>query len=129
MLVFRKTWIALGCAFIGTVIFLSLNKHPVDWGYFFGVKIGHALAYCWLMFWFAQIFKSLQARIAIAVALCIMGVLLEFAQLTTSYRTFGYKDMRDNAIGVVGGLLLGLTWLSTMLESVDGALARMKQAR
>ncbi len=120
---YRGLWLAIGCALIAVVIFLSLTPDPVDMGKIDDVKTGHFLAYGVLMLWFVQLLRSMRARIVVGILFVLMGVVLEYAQATTGYRSFGYADMRDNAIGVTAGLLLGFTPLAGALQVVDAWLA------
>jgi hypothetical protein len=120
---YRKAWVAIGLAFVALVVYLSLTHNPVptpDVGF----KLGHVAAYAWLMFWFSQIHRGTRARVALGLAFTAMGAVLEYVQGTTGYRTFAYSDMRDNAAGVVAGLVVALTPLGRVLPLVDRALAR-----
>lgn len=117
-------WLAAGAAFVALVAWLSLTPEPPDAGRMGEVKIGHVAAYAWLMLWFAQLWESPRARIAIGLALALLGVGLEYAQSLTGYRTFAYADMRDNALGVAAGGLLVLTPLGRVIGAVDAAMAR-----
>ena len=119
---FEKFWVIVGLGFVALVVFLSLTPDPPHTGLPQGMKIGHVLAYCWLMFWFAQIYRSTITRCRLALAFCVMGIALEYAQGWTDYRGFEYSDMLINSVGVGLGLLLsytrlqnGLTLLETML--------------
>lgn len=49
----RALWLGMGWAFVVLVIYLSLNPDPIDAGRVEGVKVGHFIAYGWLMLWFA----------------------------------------------------------------------------
>ena len=69
------------------------------------------MAYAWLTLWFAQVYPRVRTRLASAFAFALMGVALEYLQGMTSYRTFAYSDMVDNAIGVSIGLALSATKL------------------
>jgi len=120
---YRKLWLAIGFALVALVVFLSLTPNPLDVGQFEEVKVGHFVAYGALMLWFAQLFRSGRGRIGVGVALVLMGVALEYAQLMTGYRTFAYADMRDNAIGVGMGLAAGVTRMGGILEWIDARLA------
>ena len=104
----RRAWLAGGTAFVLLVIYLSLTPHPLQVPNVGPFKAGHMAAYAWLMLWFAQLTR-MRDRLAIGVALAIMGVILEYLQDFTGHRTFAYTDMRDNAIGVTIGFLLALT--------------------
>jgi VanZ family protein len=121
---YRKLWLGIGAGLVVLVIYLSLTPDPVDVGKIEEVKTGHFLAYAVLMLWFAQIYRSGRSRIAVGLLLVLMGVVLEYAQAMTGYRSFGYVDMRDNAIGVTAGLLLGATPLGRALSGVEAWLAR-----
>jgi hypothetical protein len=62
------------------------------------------------------------------LALVLVGVVLEFAQRVTGYRSFAYGDMVDNALGVAAGLALGLTPLNRMLLAVEAIYLRRAAA-
>lgn len=119
---YRRLWHALGLALVALVVFLSLTPDPLDIGRFEEINIGHVVAYGVLMLWFAQLFRSGRGRFGVGVALVLMGVALEYAQSMTGYRSFAYADMRDNAIGVGAGLVLGITRLGAALQVVDAWL-------
>src|SRR5665213_2197549 len=119
----RKLWIGIGVGFVLLVIYLSLNTHPIYLVTPWNFKLGHVLAYCWLSFWFLQIFRRLSIGITIALALCLLGVALEYVQRMTGYRHFAYTDMRDNAIGVAIGMLLAMTPLGRLLWWIDTRLS------
>jgi hypothetical protein len=120
---FRKLWIGIGMALVAVVAFLSLTPDPLDVGRVHQVKVGHFIAYGTLMLWFAQIFRSAEGRIGVGLSLALMGVVLEYLQGATGYRTFAYSDMRDNAIGVAAGLALAYAGLGGALGRLDAWLA------
>jgi len=101
----RGFWHGFGVAFVALVIFLSLAPRAPDAGRLVGINTGHVLAYAWLMFWYAQIFWRNPRRLAVAVALVALGIVLEYLQAFTPTRHFAYEDMRDDALGVMGGWL------------------------
>ena len=101
------------------MIYLSLTTHPIVLDAWEGVKIGHFIAYMWLMLWFAQIFPSARARIAWGIGFVLMGVALEYIQRTTGYRHFAYSDMVDNAYGVIAGTILAWTPLGRLFTRVN----------
>jgi hypothetical protein len=82
------------------VIYLSLTPDPPDLGAPEGLKVGHLLAYGWLMIWFAQIHRTTGRRMMLAVGFCALGILLEYLQGVTDYRGFEYSDMVINSTGV-----------------------------
>lgn len=121
---FEKLWISLGFAFVGLVIYLSLTPEPIDVGRIDGVETGHFVAYGWLVLWFSQIYRSMRARVAVAIGFALMGVALEYAQGMTGYRTFEYLDMRDNTFGVGIGFALGWTSLGNVLRAIEAKVGR-----
>ena len=121
---FHKAWIAIGLGFVVLVIYLSLTPNPPDLGAPEGMKIGHVLAYGWLMLWFAQIFRSISTRLWLAAIFIALGIALEYMQGLTDYRGFEYSDMLINAAGVVLGLLLGQSVLQNGLAVIETVLMK-----
>ena len=99
----RGVWHVFGLGFVALVVYLSLAPTAPDAGTLAGVNTGHVLAYAWLMFWYAQLFARTPPRLGIAMALVALGIALEFLQALTPTRHFDYADMRDDALGVIGG--------------------------
>lgn len=122
MLRWRGGWLALGAGFVALVVYLSLAASAPDVGRMGEVKVGHFLAYAWLMFWYMQLFARLAVRLSIAAALALMGAGLEYLQALTPHRTFGYEDMRDNALGVLAGLALGTPVGPRILARIESLL-------
>jgi VanZ family protein len=118
-----NVWIACGAGFVVLVIYLSLTSHPIDAPVWMNFKIGHILAYAWLMFWFDQLYPRSRHRIAIGIALFLMGVALEYVQGMVG-RDFHYSDMRDDAIGVFLGWVTVMTPLGRSLAVVESRLPR-----
>jgi hypothetical protein len=121
---YRNLWLGVGAAFVALVVYLSLSTRSIDAGRIEDVKTGHFLAYCWLMYWYSQLYRGLAARLAIALALVAMGVSLEYLQGMTAYRTFAYGDMRDNALGVAAGFVLGWGPGGTLLARLEAFYRR-----
>lgn len=124
-----RFWTWCGVGFVLLVAFLSLTPAPLDAPALYGFKLGHVVAYAWLMLWFAQIHRSARARLHVAIALCAMGVALECLQALTTYRTFAYDDMADNALGVAAGWVLGATALGGALAAFETLLAMISRRR
>jgi VanZ family protein len=70
-----------------------------------GDKFGHIVAYSTLMIWFASIYRHLRQRLALAAGFVLLGIVLEFVQRLTGYRTFDIADMIADAFGVLVGWL------------------------
>ena len=115
----RKLWLGIGIGLVALVVYLSLTPQPIDLGRIDEFKVGHLIAYIVLMLWWAQLYRALQARVGIAAAFVLLGVVLEYAQGMTSYRSFAYADMRDNALGVILGFMMASTRLGTTLARVE----------
>ena len=116
---FKRLWVAVGIGVVLLVIYLSLTPDPPDLGAPQGLKIGHVLAYCWLMIWFAQIQRPTRDRLLLAATFCALGVALEYLQGMTDYRGFEYSDMLINSAGVALGLALARTPLQNGLRSLE----------
>lgn len=115
----ERVWVALGVLFVLLVIYLSLIPDPPNLGAPEGLKIGHVLAYAWLMIWFAQIYRAPWHRFRLALALCGIGILLEYLQGMTDYRGFEYSDMVINSAGVAVGFALAQTPLQNGLRTLE----------
>ncbi|HEX5128613.1 MAG TPA: VanZ family protein, partial [Usitatibacter sp.] len=115
----RKLWLAIGFGLVALVIYLSLTPKPIDAGSVGEVKVGHFIAYGVLMLWFAQLYGSFRARLALFAAFVLLGVGLEFAQSLTTYRSFSPSDMLDNAIGALTGFALAGTPLGSALTRIE----------
>lgn len=99
---FRQTWLVLGCAWVATIIFLSLIPLPPEpMSFAHADKLEHAFAYAALMLWFCQIYHKPAQRIILAALLIGMGIVLEFLQGMSGYRFFDYADMLANGTGVL----------------------------
>ena len=116
---FRRLWISCGLGFVLLVVYLSLTPDPPDLGAPEGLKIGHLVAYGWLMIWFAQIYRGTGLRLVLAVAFCSLGIALEYVQGMTDYRGFEYSDMLINSTGVALGLAMAYTPLQNCLRALE----------
>jgi VanZ family protein len=116
---FKRLWIIVGIGFVLLVIYLSLIPDPPELGAPEALKLGHVLAYCWLMIWFAQIQRPTRDRLLLAATFCVLGVALEYLQGMTDYRGFEFSDMLINSAGVALGLALARTPLQNGLRSFE----------
>lgn len=112
-------WLAIGWLLVAAVVVGSLVPAGVDVPGAQGDKVVHAFAYAALMFWFSQIYSEHRTRLLVAFALAMMGVLIEYAQGYTGYRTFDYADMAANAVGVLLGWLAAPPRLTNLLVLVE----------
>ena len=119
---FERLWTILGVGFVLLVIYLSLMPELPDIAVSANQKIGHVLAYGWLMLWFAQLYRSSRIRLALAAAFCVLGIALEYLQGMTGFRGFEYSDMLLNSAGVAIGLALARTPLQNGLQRLEWIL-------
>ena len=111
----QRAWLAVGWFGIALLIYLSLMPNPPEIDIVQGDKLEHIAAYGTLMFWFAQVPIMRDRRLITALVLFGLGVVLEFVQGATGYRTFSYGDMAADAIGVALGGLLALRFFPNLL--------------
>jgi len=121
---FEKLWLTVGFGFVALVFYLSLAPDLPDTGVPHGMKIGHLLAYAWLMFWFTQIYRFNAMRYAFALVFCAMGIGLEYVHGLSNYRGFEYSDMLINSTGVGLGLLLSHTRLQNTFSWLESLVLR-----
>ena len=111
----RWFWLTLGWGWVAAVFYVSLMPHPPEPVNFWQAdKLEHALAYCLLMLWFCQVYRKRVHRMLLAVLFVAMGILIEYLQGETAYRTFEYADMFADASGVV----VGWAWARTSLGRI-----------
>ena len=102
----NSLWLAILVTLI--IVFLSLVKitGPQPINVKFLDKIEHTIAYTVLSFLWCVVFRN-KTRKDVPVIGCIsLGVLLEFLQAQTGYRTFEVNDMLANTLGVFIGMVL-----------------------
>ena len=84
-----------------------------------GDKYGHLLAYAGTMWWWAQLWRAWRKRLRLAAALTLMGVVIEFVQGATGWRTFDVMDMVANGVGVLMGWVLVATPLGKLMGIIE----------
>lgn len=87
-------------------------------------KVEHFVAYLLLTLWFAGIYPRSRYWI-IAIGLCVMGVLIEFAQGAMRFGRHGdIMDVFANSSGIVAGLFLSLLLLGGWAQRVESLLTK-----
>jgi VanZ family protein len=115
-----KIWILWGWLQVAVVVYLSLASLPPDLpGFQGGDKVMHFAAYFFMMFWFGMCYKSGRVYNGIGLGLVVVGVVLEFVQNLTGYRTLSIYDMAANMTGVITGWLLARSRLSMALVYIE----------
>ncbi len=122
-------WRAVGFVGVAGVIWLSLTPNPPDLQLDPGNWSGHGLAYAVLMGWFARVEPHGGARRSIALALCLLGVVIECLQGLTPWRTFDAHDMLANAFGVAIGWLASPPRVPNGLPTIERLLERSRGRR
>lgn len=103
-------------AMLGLLALLSLIPAPDMGG---GDKLLHVVGYAGLCAAFVVLVQQPRNLWRLAIALILYGVLLEFAQGMTTYRTLDGWDMLANTVGVCCGLLIRLTPLPETLRWLE----------
>jgi VanZ family protein len=120
---FNKPKLWLGIWIFGWLLCIALSlgpPPPIPADVPNGDKIGHALAYAVLSAWAVMIFRTRGAWLRSAMALMVLGIVIEIAQGTlTSNRTADPYDALADALGIVLGLLVALTPASELLLKLE----------
>ena len=118
---FRLLWLIIGYALVAMVTYLSLTSNPIDTGLQFPYedKLFHALAYCTLMAWFAQIYHGRVQRYLIAMVFIVMGCSFEYLQSLDVHRYAEFADIVANVFGVLVGFSLTLTEVKNTLVKIE----------
>lgn len=61
-------------------------------------KLGHAFSYFMVTFWWENIIQKAK-HLRLVLRFTLMGILIEYLQRQTGYRTFDYYDMLANFSG------------------------------
>jgi len=115
----RRIWISLGATIIAAIWLLSLIPHPPHIGFEGEDKVGHVVAYGVMMLWWSQILIHFRDRLIIAAAFVAMGIVIEFVQGWTGWRTFEVADMVADAIGVALGWCIACTPAGSILARFE----------
>ncbi|HKC54181.1 MAG TPA: VanZ family protein [Burkholderiales bacterium] len=118
----RRIWLLLGWGMVAAVVVLSLIPLDVDFVENED-KLAHFVAYGSLAFWFGMLIEGRSRQLWVALGFAAMGVVLEFLQGLTDYRTFEVADMIANAVGATTGWGLAQTPLRNVLEWVERLIA------
>lgn len=123
---YRQQWLALGIIYIGIILAGSLLRMPdINISYAHTDKIIHFMLYFILVGWFVQLYKSIASRLIILAGAIALGMLIEFLQGMTSYRSFDYLDGLADAIGALCAFLLAGTSFDGLLARVDSWIYRL----
>lgn len=116
----ERCWWLLGYLLVAAVAWLSLAP-GVPGPDLYGVdKLEHFFTYLLLMLWFAQVAERRQWPWT-ALALALLGMVLELVQLLVPERFFSVWDLSANWLGVIVGWLLAGAGLNRGVALAEGA--------
>ena len=120
----RRFWHGVGWFGVALLLYLSLTPQPPEISIEYGDKLGHALAYVTLMYWWAQLRVTIRQRLWLAAGLIGLGIAIEYVQGWTGWRACEYLDMLADAVGVVLG------WIAaTLTPNLLALVARFGRPR
>lgn len=121
---FKPLWLIVGMALVAGVTYLSLTPAFPDYLQTdYDLKLNHVLAYTVLMFYCAQLLVNPRLKWFVAGFFVLMGIVLEYLQGSTDYRSFSYYDMFANYLGVLIGFVLLITPLNNSIAYIDKKIA------
>ena len=124
---YRNLWLILGILYIAFIIAGSLLRVPdINISISHSDKVIHFLIYFILVGWFVQLYQKLSSRILILISAIVLGLLIEYLQGMTAYRSFDFADEIANSIGAVSAFLLAKTTFDSILSIVDQWLYQWK---
>ena len=107
---YRTFWLVLGFIYIGIILTGSLMRVPdVNIHFSYMDKIMHFLMYFILVGWFVQLYHKPVSRLLTLLGAILLGLLIEYLQGMTAYRSFDYVDEIVNSIGALCAFLLAHT--------------------
>lgn len=120
---YPRLWLAGWCIGLAALLWLSLAPLPLLLPVAQGDKLEHILTYALLAGYGGALFATRAARIAAALGLIVLGVVLEGLQGLTGYRITDPVDALANAVGALLGMALAFTALGNVLQWLDAWLA------
>ncbi len=124
---YRSLWLILGFFYIGLIFAGSLLKIPdINTGMSHSDKAVHFLMYFILVGWFVQLYPKPDKRIHILIGAILLGMLIEYLQGMTSYRSFDFIDEIANSIGALSAFLLARTTFASLLATFDSWLYQLQ---
>jgi VanZ family protein len=124
---FHLTWLWLavwGLMILGVIVLSLMRGPPIPELLVIG-KIDHFIAYVALAAFAVQLFASRNAQSVAALAMVVLGILLELAQgYLTTYRDMSLYDACVDSVGVAAGLATSWMPLANLLQKMEGRFAR-----
>src|SRR3569623_3559744 len=115
-----KLWRGIGRILILAMLVVSVLPMPRGIGAVpLGDKIGHALAFCGLVLFYAQIYPLQRDSWRCVLGALAFGALIEVVQSIVPYRSAEFLDLVADSVGALSGLALASTPLGTVLRRWD----------
>ena len=125
---YRNLWLTIGAFYIGIILAASLLKAPdINVIINHTDKAAHFLTYFILVGWFVQLYQKLSSRIIILISAIALGMLIEFLQGMTTYRSFDFADEMANSIGALSAFILARTTFDSLLATFDHWFYQLKK--
>ena len=103
----RSLWLGVGWLGIVAVFVFSLGPaSTLPTAMQHADKLVHLASYGILMFWWAQLYTVSRERVRLAIALVLLGIIIEWLQGFTPTRQSDVLDALANTIGILLGWLL-----------------------
>jgi VanZ family protein len=113
---YSRLWFSMAYALLAIVAIASLLPAP-DIGT--SDKLLHLLTYAFLSIVFSTLVRLNLSLLKVVLGLILFGVVLEFLQGLTGYRTMDVNDMLANSAGVFLGLIVRLTPIPVWFRQLE----------
>jgi len=124
---FLRTWLSIGLFLISSVFYLCLRDiHLTPTNIPSFDKLLHLTCYFLLSYYFSNIVIK-KNFLKTTIPLIIMGILIEFLQRETGYRSFEYNDMVANTIGCLMGFTISRYIYADLLVHIEKYVLRVSR--
>lgn len=118
---YARFWVTAGFLTMLIILGLALAPMAVPMGNVGGDKLGHFLAFLTLTVWFLGALGPRHTALVL-LALTCYGVLIEYLQSLTPYRSPGFDDVVADVLGIAAGWTLASLGLRRWCAWVEGLL-------
>lgn len=118
---YKWLWLGAGVGCLVVILLLAITPLSARVPSLGGDKVAHFLAFAFLTVWFLGVFEAgLTARVLVALA--GYGLLIEFVQSFTPYRSADLYDVMADLVGIGAGWLLASAGLRRWCGRVEALL-------